>query len=198
MFRMCTSGYYTANRTNACVCLMNSWRPALCPSVTVPLKERRTSPSDAKLWPTACIVTVWRHCMGEDVCILCSTSWCSGCKGTARDIPQDLVTFSQQRSAFPLPSSLSSWKKQGTSSDVSFTSAHFVVQPTLLRRFAGGLCWTQTLGNDSSARSGGRTDLRLIRQYHHQDGLLLVHAVGWLRNVPFDDLWHCPSDTHFA
>jgi hypothetical protein len=39
---------------------------------------------------------------------------------------------------------LSSWIKQGTSSDVSNSSANFMVQPRLLRRFLGGLCWTQT------------------------------------------------------
>jgi len=81
---------------------------------------------------------------GEDVCLLCSTFWHFSWQGTAKDTPQDLSTFSQQRSAFSLSSSLSSRIKQDTSSDVSSTSTNFVVQPRLLRRFAGGLCCPQT------------------------------------------------------
>ena len=42
------------------------------------------------------------------VCLLCSTFWYSGCKGTTSDIAQDLATFSQQLSTPPLSSSLSS------------------------------------------------------------------------------------------
>ena len=138
-----TSVNYTVDIASACLFRMNGWRLALCcTSVTLPLKKRGTSPSDANLWPAAYIVTVWRHCTAKP-CV-CSTSWHSGCKGTANGIPQDLSIFSQQRSAFHLSSSLSSWIKQGTSSDVSNTSANFVVQPRLLRRFPGGLCRTQT------------------------------------------------------
>ena len=79
VFRMCTSVCYTMDRASACVCLTNSWRLALCLSFTVPLKKRGTSPSDAKLWPTAYIVTVWRHCTAK-------TSVCSAPhSGTSAD-----------------------------------------------------------------------------------------------------------------
>jgi hypothetical protein len=145
VFRMCTSVCYEMDIASACVCLMNSWRLALCPSVTIPLKKRGTSPSDAKLWPAAYIVTVWRHCMAKTYVYSAPHPGTLSVKEPpAKDIPQDPSTFSQQRSAFPLSRPLSSWIKQGTSSDVSTTSANFVVQPRLLRRFAGGLCWTQT------------------------------------------------------
>ena len=149
MFLICTALCYTTDIASACACLMNCWRLALCPSVTVPLEKRGTSPSHAKLWPTVYIVTVWRHCMAKTWVYF--TSWYSGCNGTANDIPQDLSTFSQQISPFPLSSYLSSWIKQGTSSDVSSassdvssTSANFVVQPRLLRRF----CWRAMLNAD--------------------------------------------------
>ena len=182
MFRMFTALYYKMDIASACVSLMNNWRLALCSEEKRNISQRR----EAVTHSLRCHSVKALH--GEDVCLLSSTSWRSGCKGTSNDIPQDPSTFSQQRSAFPLSSSLSSWLKQCTRSDSSNTSANFVVQPRLLRRFAGGLWWTHALVTDSSVRSDDRPDVRLIHQYHHQDGVLLVHVVGWFRIVLFDDL----------
>jgi hypothetical protein len=137
MFGICTALYYTTDIAIACACLMNSWRLALCSSFTVSLKKKEHLPAT-------------RNCDPQ--------STLSPCEGTAwrrrgfTPHPNTLAVRNRQRhstrsvqiSAFPLSSYLSSWIKQGTSSDVSSTSANFVVQPRLLRRF----CWRAVLKAD--------------------------------------------------